>query len=99
MKRPVGRFGAAEVSRSLVRKSLVLRTYTHAVNGANELLVLGRDELVSLEVSWADLVGVLEDAFRQKAEGLVQNPPKPALHQARLLGGCGPRRSQVDRGL
>ena len=25
MKRPVGRFGAAEVSRSLVRKSLVLR--------------------------------------------------------------------------
>ena len=50
------------------------------MKGANELLVLGRDELVSLEVTWADLVGVLEDAFRQKAEGLVQNPPKPALH-------------------
>ena len=55
-------------------------TYTHVVKSVNELLVLGRDELVSLEVTWADLVGVLEDAFRQKAEGLVQNPPKPALH-------------------
>jgi ornithine cyclodeaminase/alanine dehydrogenase-like protein (mu-crystallin family) len=50
------------------------------VTAANDLLVLGRDELVSLEVKWTDVVDVLEDAFRQKAQGLVQNPPKPALH-------------------
>jgi ornithine cyclodeaminase/alanine dehydrogenase-like protein (mu-crystallin family) len=50
------------------------------VTSADELLVLGRDELVSLKVTWDDVVGVLEDAFGQKAKGLVQNPPKPALH-------------------
>jgi ornithine cyclodeaminase/alanine dehydrogenase-like protein (mu-crystallin family) len=50
------------------------------VTAANELLVLGRDELASLELTWADVVDVLEEAFRQKAQGLVQNPPKPALH-------------------
>lgn len=47
---------------------------------ADEILVLGRAELESLELSWTDVVDVLEDAFRQKAAGLVQNPPKPAVH-------------------
>ena len=47
---------------------------------AEEMLVLGRDELVSLEVSMSDVVDVLDDAFGQKARGLVQNPPKPAIH-------------------
>lgn len=45
----------------------------------NEMLVLGREELESLELGWHDVVDVLEDAFRQKASGLVQNPPKPAV--------------------
>ena len=43
------------------------------------MLVLGRAELESLELTWAEVVDVLEDAFRQKAAGLVQNPPKPAV--------------------
>lgn len=47
---------------------------------ADGLLVLGREELASLGLSWVDVVDVLEDAFRQKAQGLVQNPPKPALY-------------------
>ncbi len=47
---------------------------------ADEFLVLGRDELASLGLGWVDVVNVLEDAFRQKAHGLVQNPPKPALY-------------------
>jgi ornithine cyclodeaminase/alanine dehydrogenase-like protein (mu-crystallin family) len=47
---------------------------------ADELLVLGRDELESLEVTMDDVVDVLDDAFGQKARGLVQNPPKPAVH-------------------
>lgn len=47
---------------------------------AEEMLVLGRDELASLEVSMSDVVDVLDDAFAQKARGLVQNPPKPAIH-------------------
>ncbi len=43
------------------------------------VLVLGRDELESLALTWTDIVDVLEDAFRQKSAGLVQNPPKPAV--------------------
>ena len=50
------------------------------MTAADELLVLGRDELASLGLTWADVVDVLEDAFRQKAQGLVQNPPKPGLY-------------------
>ena len=46
----------------------------------DEILVLGRAALESLELSWTDVVDVLEDAFGQKAAGLVQNPPKPAVH-------------------
>jgi ornithine cyclodeaminase/alanine dehydrogenase-like protein (mu-crystallin family) len=46
----------------------------------SEILVLGRVELESLGLTWTDVVDVLEDAFRQKAAGLVQNPPKPAVH-------------------
>ena len=45
----------------------------------NELLVLGRAELEGLGITWTDVVDVLDDAFRQKALGLVQNPPKPAV--------------------
>lgn len=43
------------------------------------MLVLGRDELESLGLSWTDMVDVLDEAFREKAAGLVQNPPKPAV--------------------
>jgi alanine dehydrogenase len=43
------------------------------------MLVLGKHELESLQLSWIDVVDVLDDAFRQKAAGLVQNPPKPAV--------------------
>lgn len=50
------------------------------MTAADKLLVLGRDELASLGLGWVDVVDVLEDAFRQKAQGLVQNPPKPTLH-------------------
>jgi ornithine cyclodeaminase/alanine dehydrogenase-like protein (mu-crystallin family) len=43
------------------------------------LLVLGRDELGSLLLSWTEVIDALEHAFVQKARGLVQNPPKPAV--------------------
>ena len=43
------------------------------------MLVLGRAELEGLGITWTDVVDVLDDAFRQKAGGLVQNPPKPAV--------------------
>ncbi len=43
------------------------------------MLVLNRDDLESLHLSWAEIIDVLEDAFGQKARGLVQNPPKPKV--------------------
>jgi ornithine cyclodeaminase/alanine dehydrogenase-like protein (mu-crystallin family) len=46
----------------------------------DEMLVLGRDELESLGVTQLDVVDVLDDAFAQKARGLVENPPKPGIH-------------------
>jgi ornithine cyclodeaminase/alanine dehydrogenase-like protein (mu-crystallin family) len=46
---------------------------------AGDILILGRDELASLELTWTDVVDVLDDAFGQKAAGLVQNPAKPAV--------------------
>ena len=49
-------------------------------SGPDRLLVLNRENLLGLGISWTEIVGVLEGAFRQKADGLVQNPPKPAVH-------------------
>ena len=43
------------------------------------MLVLNRADLDSLGLTWTEIVDVLEDAFRQKARGLVQNPPKPKV--------------------
>lgn len=47
---------------------------------SDDVLVLRRDDLEGLGLAWADVVGVLDDAFAQKSAGLVQNPPKPAVH-------------------
>jgi ornithine cyclodeaminase/alanine dehydrogenase-like protein (mu-crystallin family) len=46
----------------------------------DQMLVLGREELEGLDVTWDEVVDVLDDAFAQKARGQVQNPPKPAVH-------------------
>jgi alanine dehydrogenase len=46
---------------------------------ANEMLVLGRNELEALDLGWGEVVDVLDDAFAQKSRDLVQNPPKPAV--------------------
>jgi ornithine cyclodeaminase/alanine dehydrogenase-like protein (mu-crystallin family) len=43
------------------------------------MLVLGAEELTSLGIAMSEIVDVLDDAFGQKARGLVQNPPKPAV--------------------
>lgn len=45
----------------------------------NQMLVLNRADLDSLGLTWTEIIDVLEDAFRQKARGLVQNPPKPKV--------------------
>lgn len=47
--------------------------------GVNQMLVLNRADLESLGLTWAEIIDVLDDAFVQKAPGLVQNPPKPKV--------------------
>lgn len=43
------------------------------------MLVLNRADLEGLGLTWSEIIDVLEDAFQQKARGLVQNPPKPKV--------------------
>lgn len=43
------------------------------------MLVLNRADLESLGLTWTEIIDVLDDAFSQKARGLVQNPPKPKV--------------------
>jgi len=43
------------------------------------MLVLNRADLEGLGLNWTEIIDVLEDAFQQKARGLVQNPPKPKV--------------------
>jgi len=45
----------------------------------NQMLVLNRADLEGLGLTWKEIIDVLEDAFKQKARGLVQNPPKPKV--------------------
>lgn len=47
--------------------------------GVNQMLVLNRADLESLDLTWAEIIDVLDNAFVQKARGLVQNPPKPKV--------------------
>lgn len=56
-----------------------LTAYVGRVGTRNDLLVLNRRDLEGLGLSWPEIIDVLEDAFRQKSQGLVTNPPKPKV--------------------
>jgi len=45
-----------------------------------EILYLSYDDVVSLKIPLKDIISVIEDAFRQKGEGLAEMPPKPGVH-------------------
>jgi alanine dehydrogenase len=49
------------------------------MTSTHELLVLNRADMEALELTWDEIVDVLDDAFLQKSKGLVQNPPKPKV--------------------
>lgn len=44
------------------------------------ILYLSYDDVVSLKIPLKDIISVIEDAFRQKGEGLAEMPPKPGVH-------------------
>lgn len=45
----------------------------------DDFLVLNRANLDGLNLTWAEVMDVIDDAFVQKARGEVQNPPKPKV--------------------
>lgn len=47
---------------------------------AGQLLYLSRAEVASVGLGMAEIIELLETAFREKGEGRVEMPPKPGIH-------------------
>mgnify|MGYP000848266879 CR=1 FL=1 len=45
----------------------------------NQMLVLNRADLEAIGLTWKEIIDSIEGAFKEKAQGLVQNPPKPKV--------------------
>jgi ornithine cyclodeaminase/alanine dehydrogenase-like protein (mu-crystallin family) len=45
-----------------------------------QLLYLSQEEVKSVDLSMAEIIDLLETAFRDKGEGRVEMPPKPGIH-------------------
>jgi len=46
----------------------------------NQLLYLSKADVVSVGLGMAEIIDLLEQAFREKAAGQVEMPPKPGIH-------------------
>ena len=46
----------------------------------NDILYLSRDDVVSTQVSMAEIIRALEAVFVEKGNGRVEMPPKPGIH-------------------
>gem|GEM_PF-3744456 len=55
-----------------------------------ELLYLSYQDISSLSIPLSDIIRVVENAFRQKGEGLAEMPPKPEfiLDRTHLFMRC-----------
>jgi ornithine cyclodeaminase/alanine dehydrogenase len=50
------------------------------MNSLGNVLYLSRAEIDKLKISMAEVTNVVEEAFREKAKGKVEAPPKPGVH-------------------
>ena len=50
------------------------------MNSLGNVLYLSRAEIDKLKISVAEVIKVVEEAFREKAEEKVETPPKPGVH-------------------
>ena len=50
------------------------------MNSLENVLYLSRAEIDKLNISTAEVIEVVEEAFREKAEGKAEAPPKPGVH-------------------
>ena len=46
----------------------------------NQLLYLSKEDVLSVGLGMAEIIELLEQAFREKGEGRVEMPPKPGIH-------------------
>jgi ornithine cyclodeaminase/alanine dehydrogenase len=53
------------------------------MNGLGEVLYLSRRVVEELRIPIEDVIRVVGEAFRQKAEGSAEAPPKPGIHPGR----------------
>ena len=47
---------------------------------ANQILYLSQSDVVSVSLSMAEIIQLLETAFAEKGHGRVEMPPKPGIH-------------------
>lgn len=45
-----------------------------------EILYLSQTDIISLDVSMKETIGIVEEALREHGEGRVEMPPKPGIH-------------------
>jgi len=50
------------------------------MSSSGEALYLSRHDVEKLNISMSEVIRVVEEAFREKAEGRVEVPPKPGIH-------------------
>jgi ornithine cyclodeaminase/alanine dehydrogenase-like protein (mu-crystallin family) len=50
------------------------------MNSRGNVLYLSRAEIDALKISMAEVINVVEEAFREKSEEKVEAPPKPGVH-------------------
>ena len=50
------------------------------MSSSGEALYLSRHDVEKLNISMSEVIRVVEEAFREKAEGRVEIPPKPVIH-------------------
>jgi len=50
------------------------------MSSSREVLYLSRHDIEKLNISINEVIRVVEEAFREKAEGRVEDPPKPGIH-------------------
>lgn len=50
------------------------------MNSLGNVLYLSRAEIDKLKIPMAEVINVVEEAFREKARGNVEAPPKPGVH-------------------
>ena len=46
----------------------------------NEFLYLSRADVEQVNLDMRSIIGLLEEAFREKGNGRVEMPPKPGIH-------------------